>query len=112
MKTTYAVNWREPDGQTYLGRLALSAKAIHLEGRPNDGPAIERQLGYEDVRGLRLGNLGRDRLDGRPTLVIERADGTYQITSAAMQVGVVHELIERLAGLQMTGPRPSTRPRP
>jgi hypothetical protein len=104
---TYAVKWREPDGQTYLGRLALSPTAIQLDGRASDGPSIERQLGYDDVRALRLGH-GQERLDGLPSLVLERANGTYQITSAVMQAGVLQELIDRLAQLRSLAPRRAT----
>jgi len=101
VKTTYAVKWREPDGQTYLGRLALGARTLDLEGRPRDGgPAINRQIGYEEILSLRIGNRGADRLDGQPALVVERADGRYLVTSAGMGAGIVQEVADRLAGLR------------
>src|SRR6266545_925998 len=77
MKTTYAVKWREPDGRIYVGSLALEPRKMRLEGRGLDGPLVDRQIGYEEVRGVRLGSHGSDRLDGRPALVVERADGRY-----------------------------------
>jgi hypothetical protein len=105
VKTTYAVKWREPDGQTYLGRLALGPRTLRLEGREPDGPSVDRQIGYEEVQGLRIGSHGPDRLDGRPTLVVERADGPYLVTSAGMGVGIVQELVDRLAELRLAAPR-------
>ncbi len=108
MKTTYAVKWREPDGQTYVGRLALGPRAIHLDGRSNDGPAIERQIGYDELRALRLGHRGAERLDGQPALVIDRPDGCYQVTSTVIQAGILQELIDRLAGLRLAAPRRAT----
>jgi hypothetical protein len=108
VKTTYAVKWREPDGQTYLGRLALGPRTLRLEGRGSGGPAVNRQIGYEEVQGLRLGSHGPDRLDGRPALVFERADGPYLVTSAGMSAGIVQELVDRLAGLRLAAPLRAT----
>ena len=108
MKVTYAVKWREPDGRTYLGRLALGPRTLSLEGREPDGPVVDRQIGYEEVQGLRVTSHGPDRLDGRPTLVVERADGPYLVTSAGMGAGIVQELVDRLAELRLATPRRAT----
>ena len=98
MNTTYAVKWREPDGQTYLGRLSLTARALGLEGRGPGKPAVDRQIGYEEILGFRVGTRG-DRFDGQPALVVDRADGRYLVTSAGMGAGIVQEVVDRLAGL-------------
>ena len=108
MKTTYAVKWREPDGQTYLGRLALGARVLDLEGRQRDGPAVNRQIGYEEILSLRIGSRGADRLDGQPALVVERADGRYLVTSAGLGAGIVQEVADRLAGLRGDARRRAT----
>lgn len=102
------MKWREPSGQIYLGRLTLGPRTLRLEGREPDGPAVDRQIGYEEVRGLRVGGNGPDRLDGRPTLVVERADGPYLLASAGMGAGIVQELVERLAELRLVAPRRAT----
>ena len=108
VKTTYAVKWREPDGQTYLGRLALGARTIDLAGRQRDGPAIDRQFGYEEILSLRIGSRGADRLDDQPALVMERADGRYLVTSAGMGAGIVQEVADRLAGFRGAARRRAT----
>jgi len=108
VKTTYAVKWREPDGQTYLGRLALGARVLDLEGRQRDGPAVNRQIGYEEILSLRIGSRGADRLDGQPALVVERADGRYLVTSAGLGAGIVQEVADRLAGLRGDARRRAT----
>jgi hypothetical protein len=108
VKTTYAVKWREPDGQTYVGCLALGPRTLRLEGRRQDGPAVDRQIGYEEVQGLRLGSHGPDRLDGRPALVVDRADGPYLVTGAGMSAGIVQELVDRLARLRLAAPQRAT----
>lgn len=96
---TYAVKWREPDGQTFIGRLVLGTSALRLDGRLRGGeePPVNRQFGYEELRTLRIG--GRGRLEGRPALVVERPDGTYLVADAGMGAPIVQELVERLTGL-------------
>jgi hypothetical protein len=102
--TTYAVTWREPDGRTFVGRLALGPRALRLEGRRRgaDEPAVERRFGYRELRGLRVGTRGVDRLDGRPTVVVERAEGPYVVAGAGMGAPIVHELADRLAVLRLS----------
>ena len=108
MKTTYAVKWREPDGQTYLGRLALGARTLGLEGRQRGGPAVSRQISYEGILSLRIGGRGADRLDGQPALVVDRADGRYYISSAGMGSRIVQEVAERLADYRGAARRRAT----
>jgi len=108
VKTTYAVKWREPDGKTYLGRLAFGARALNLAGRQRDRPVIDRQFGYEEILSLRIGSRGVDRLDDRPALVLERADGRYLVASAGMGAGIVQEVAERLAGFRGAAQRRAT----
>jgi hypothetical protein len=101
--TTYAVKWREPDGQTFVGRLALGPRALHLEGRRRgaEGPAVNRRFGYEELRGLRVGSRGADRLDGRPALVVEQPEGAFLVAGAGTGAPIVQELSERLADLRL-----------
>jgi hypothetical protein len=106
--TTYGVKWREPDGETYLGRLVLRERTLDLEGRRRDGPAVNRQIGYDEILQLRIGSRAADRLDGQPALVLDRANGRYLLTSAAMGVGVVQEVAERLAGFRRVARRRAT----
>ena len=100
--TTYAVKWREPDGQTFVGRLAFDPRAIRLVGRGRgaEGAPVERRIGYDELRGLRIGSGGADRLDGRPSLVVDRADGSYLVADAGLGAPVVQELADRLSDLR------------
>jgi hypothetical protein len=108
VKTTYAVKWREPDGRAYVGRLALGPRTLRLEGRQPDGPAVDRQIDYEELQGLRIGHGAADRIGGRPTVVVERAAGAYLLTSAGLGAGIVQELVDRLAELRLGAPRRAT----
>lgn len=107
---TYAVKWREPGGQTFVGRLALGPRTLRLVGRTPgaEGPTVDRQIGYAELQGLRIGSHGADRLDGRPALVVERADGPYLVADAGMGAPIVQELVDRLAYLRLAAPRKAT----
>lgn len=101
---TYAVKWREPDGQTFVGRLALGPLTLVLDGRRRGvaEPAVNRQLSYEELRGPRNGNRGVARLDGRPALVVEMPEGSYLVADAGMGAPIVQELVDRLAEATQT----------
>ena len=103
--TTYAVKWREPDGQTFIGRLALGAQSLSLDGRQRgaDGLAVRRQFAYDELLGLRSGSGDAGRLDGRPAFIVERADGSYLVAGAGTGAPIVQELVERLA--ELVGPQ-------
>jgi hypothetical protein len=98
--TTYAVKWREPGGQTFIGRLAFGARTLRLDGRRSgaEEPPVDRQLRYDQLRGLRIGSLGADRLDGRPALVLEWPGGAYLVAGAGQGAPIVQELLELLVG--------------
>ena len=94
--TKYAVKWREPDGQTFVGSLALGPRALRLEGRGRgaEGAAVERRLGYDELRGVSIG-----RLDGRSALAVELLDGAFLVAGAGLGAPIVQELVECLAAL-------------
>ena len=100
MKTSYAVKWREPDGRTCLGRLELATAALVLEGRNGAAGVIRRTIPFTELHGCRVGRQPQERLDGRPTLVVEHPGGDFVIASAVTHAGVVQELAQRLAELR------------
>lgn len=108
MKTSYAVKWREPSGQIYLGKLEFAAEALVLEGRNGGAGAIRRTIDFADSRGFRLGHGPEERLDGQPTLVVDRPGGDFLVTSVAMRAGVLQELVHRLSELRVLSPRRAT----
>jgi hypothetical protein len=100
MQSSYAIKWREPNGDSHVGRLELGPRALRLVG---DG--VERQFGYEELSGLRIGHDAAERVDGRRSVVLERANGPYHLTSSAFEAGVLHEVVDRLADLREAAPR-------
>ena len=98
MRITYAVTWEEPDGARHSGRLELGAEALTLEGG-NDNAAARRVLPYGDVAGFRLARANGDRLQGRPTLILELPGERAIRLASVAQPGIVGELADRLAEL-------------
>ena len=107
MKTSYAVKWHEPDGQDYVGRLELGPRVLHLVGDAG-GARVDRQIGYDELEGLRIGHDAGERVDGRRTLVIERPQGAYHLTSTVFEGGILQELVDRLSELSLAAPRRAT----
>lgn len=98
MRITYAVTWEEPEGTRRSGRLELGADALHLEGSNGEGPA-SKELPYTDVRQCRLARSGGERLQGRPTLLLELRGGQVLKIAGVSQPGIVAELSDRLGVL-------------
>ena len=98
MGVTYAVTWQEAGGERHSGRLELGSDGLRLEGR-NGAGVVSTVVSYADVVGYRVARSSGDRLQGRPTLIVELSgERTVKIASVA-QSGVVGEVAERLAGL-------------
>jgi hypothetical protein len=106
MRITYAVSWEEPDGARHSGRLELGADALTLEGRA-DGAGTRRVLRYDDLAGFRLARANGERLQGRPTLILELAGERLIRIASVAQPGIVGELAERLGGLAETREPPA-----
>ncbi len=96
---TYAVSWQEPDGSPGSGRLELGADALLLEGR-NGGSAMSHAFPYRDISGFRVARGSHERLQDRPTLIVDLgAEGPLRIAGVA-QPGIVSELASRLAAVR------------
>ena len=80
------------------GRLQLGADALRLEGRNGDGRR-KKVVRYGDLKEFRLARSSGDRLQGRPTLVLELSDGAELKLASVAQPGIVAELADRLHGL-------------
>jgi hypothetical protein len=107
MQLTYAVSWQQPDRSPGSGRLELGADALLLEGR-NGGSAVSHAFPYAEISGFRVARSSRERLQDRPTLIVDLGgEGPLRIAGVA-QPGIVSELASRLATVRQDL-RPSER---
>ncbi len=88
---SYAIVWRENEGEAFAGRLALAADCVVLSGATAGARESERRLGYEDLADVRL-----ERRD-RPLLVLLGPGGNRVEITSLDGAGALHELAEQLA---------------
>jgi hypothetical protein len=97
MRSTYAVVWREGDAPLARGRLELLPGVLELDGIAGS-EHVTLEIGYDELASVRIGRSGDERLNGQPSLLLERWDAErVAIASVALQ-GVVAELATHLAG--------------
>ncbi len=108
MRATYAVVWSEGSEPTASGRLEVRARSVTFTGA-GEGRAVERVVPLESLRAIRVGRAPGDRLDGRCTLVLEPLNGAVIRVASVAQPGIVSELAQRIAGLQLCGEETSQR---
>ncbi|MBA3716831.1 MAG: hypothetical protein H0W87_01205 [Actinobacteria bacterium] len=95
MHRTYAVTWQEPLRAPLSGKLELRATGLSLEGSNSTSGSAALLIPYEEFAGMRLAPWG-DRLDGRPTLALDRLGrGTLRVASIVAP-GVISEIAEGL----------------
>jgi hypothetical protein len=96
MRTTYGVVWREGEAPLARGKLELLPRSVRLEGLLGS-EQVALEIPYVDLDAVRTGRSARDRLNGHPTLVLERHDAEPVVIAAVAQSGVVAELTDHLA---------------
>jgi hypothetical protein len=99
MQVTYAVTWEEPDGSPGSGRLELGTDTLLLEGR-NGGASVTRAFPYRNMSGLRVARGANERLQDRPTLIVDLVGGRTLRIAGVAQPGIVSELASRLNTLR------------
>lgn len=96
MRITYGVVWREGEAPLCRGRLELLPDALLLDGVSGAAPAV-REIDYKELSKVRVGRAKADRLDGRPTLVLDLVSGERVVIASVAQSGIAAELADRLA---------------
>lgn len=105
MRTSYAVVWREGEQELHSGKLELRSTQLLLEG--GNGGLRTLELPYAELTAVHVGRRPEERLDGRPTLVLERQGADPVRLSSVAQPGIVSELAERLVEIYL-GAKTST----
>ncbi len=99
MQKSYGVVWRE-EGRVEAGKLELLPRMLRLAGR--SGP---RDIPYDDLAAIRIGRSAADRLDGRPSIVLDRKSAAPVTISTVAQTDLVGEIAQRLTELQIGAAR-------
>jgi len=102
MHRTYAVTWQEPQRAPHSGKLELRATGLSLDGANNGSGSAALLVPYAEVVGMRLAQ-SRERLDGRPTLELDRrGHGTLRVASVGASGGI-SEIADGLGALRLGG---------
>jgi len=106
MRTSYGVVWKEGERPLARGKLELLSGGVRLEGMTGSEPTT-RDIAYDHLSEIRVGRAAGERIDGRASLVLAPRTGDIFTIASVAQAGVVAELAERLAALQLgaEGPR-------
>jgi hypothetical protein len=104
---SYGVVWQESDRLPCAGKLELDLEELRLEGSVS-GNAASYALPYRDLTSVHIGREERERLEGLPTLLLERVGGgTIRVAALAAQAGIVAEIAERLVTETAESPPPA-----
>jgi hypothetical protein len=102
--TSYAVLWSEPEQPVRAGKLELEPNALRFEGtRGTRSSRHVHRIFYEDIESVHVGRSGRERLAGRPSLVVAVAVGGPLRIGSVQGAGILSELAEQLGHLTATG---------
>lgn len=93
----YPAGWRRTDGTAAGGVLVLGAHGLQLEGRRGGGETAER-VPYGSIAAVRVGRALDERVDGRPSIVVEQRDRPALLI-APRGIGLVSEITDLLAAL-------------
>lgn len=96
---SYAAIWREVGGQIAHGKVVLDRDLLRLEGSSGEGLS-RREIRYTEIRGVRVGREPGERLNSRPTLVLERTSAP-PLQLDVLGTGMLFELADVLAALTL-----------
>jgi hypothetical protein len=94
---SFAVLWSESFHSPHAGKLELDGSGLRFEGQQET-----HRVYYEDIESVRVARDRRERLGGRPALVIDLAAGGPLRIGSLGGVGILSELAERLGRLTAT----------
>jgi hypothetical protein len=98
MQLSYGIVWREGNLPLATGKLEFLARALRLDGLVGS-QRTTLELGYGSVVGARIGRTAAERLDGSPTLILERRSGPPIRITSVPQSSLLADIAERLAAL-------------
>jgi hypothetical protein len=96
MERSYGVVWKEGSRGPVPGKLELLPRVLRL-----DGLESTREVPYDAVTAIRVGRSASDRINGGPSVVVERNFGDPITIATVAQPSVIGEIAERLAALRL-----------
>ena len=99
MRTSYGVVWAERGSAGLPGKLELLSRAVRFEGRNET-----HEIPYAEIESVRVGRSNGDRVQGRPSVILERVGGERVAIAAVAQSHVIGEIVERLTELTLQPP--------
>ena len=94
---SFAILWGERDHTPCAGKLELEPTALHFEGT-----ALTHRIYYEDIEAVHVARDTRERIGGRPALVLDLVVGGPLRIGSLGGVGILSELAERIGRLTAT----------
>jgi hypothetical protein len=91
MQTSYGVVWREGSAPLSSGKLEVQPRAIRLEGLDRAA-----EIPYEALASVRVGRSSGDRIDGRPSVVLERRTGDPISIATVAQPSLLGEIVDQV----------------
>jgi hypothetical protein len=100
MEPSYGVVWREGAKPLARGKLELLPRGVHLDGMTGD-EAVSREIAYDLLSEIHIGRSPEERVNGQTALVLEPRIGAPISIASVAQAGILAEIAERLAELQI-----------
>jgi hypothetical protein len=97
---SYAVVWQKDSGPVVAGQIQLQRDAIRLRGAAHGQP-VEHALRYDHLSEVRLGHQADERIQGRPSLLLEVCSIERFVVAAISGFGVVAELADLIAAARL-----------
>ena len=93
----YPAVWRRGEGAIVAGEVELGDAGLRLDGRSETGRS-ERSASYREIRHVRVARSAEERLNGRPTLLLDLDEG-QALAIMPLGLGLMAEMAELLADL-------------
>jgi hypothetical protein len=97
---SYAALWREPGERIARGKVVLDRDVLRVEGMTGDDRVSRREIPYAAIEGVRIGRGPGERLNGRPTLVLEQTSAPAMHLDV-LGAGMLFELSDLLATITL-----------
>src|SRR6266704_7166420 len=95
---SYAVVWSDGGAPARAGRLVVTESALELHGRGGDGEPAVVTIEGSTLATASAASRNGERLNGCPTIVLERRD-SRKMRIGALEFAVVGELLDQVAAL-------------